>query len=307
MKIYLAATIQNGFYLGTPTYNRLDEVEKGVITYHSLHRLDSYHYIGTDQMAEKVRLAGLKVFLDSGAFSAFTKGAEIDIKRYIDWIKRHKDILEVYSVLDAIGDADKTWANQRTMEQAGVQPLPCFHYGEDPAVLEHYAANYPYITIGGMVPISNSQLVHWLDHLWERHLCNKDGSVRTAVDGKPLRVHGFGLTSKMLMERYPWWSVDSSSWVQVGGMGNLFTTEYGTIPISDASPRAKEFHSHFDNLRPQEKEAVRSLIESRGFKVERLRVNHLSRKTFNAASYMRMSHMMRDKALRYVRAQPVLF
>ena len=48
----------------------------------------------------------IKWFLDSGAFSAFTQGAEIDIQEYIEFIKEHKDYLEAYANLDVIGDAE---------------------------------------------------------------------------------------------------------------------------------------------------------------------------------------------------------
>ena len=71
------------------------------------------------------------LFLDSGAFSAMTQGVKIDIYEYIDFIKEHEDVLEVYANLDVIGSAEGTWKNQMIMEEAGLKPLPVFHYGED--------------------------------------------------------------------------------------------------------------------------------------------------------------------------------
>ena len=72
----------------------------------------------------------VNLFLDSGAFSAFTQGAEINIVDYIAFIKKNKKYIETYAVLDVIGSAEKTWENQRIMEKAGLSPLPCFHFGE---------------------------------------------------------------------------------------------------------------------------------------------------------------------------------
>ena len=46
---------------------------------------DFYIFAKRGKMGEKISL-----FLDSGAFSAFTKGVEINIYDYIDFIKRHK-------------------------------------------------------------------------------------------------------------------------------------------------------------------------------------------------------------------------
>ena len=42
------------------------------------------------------------VFLDSGAFSAWTRGMEIDIQKYIEFIKQNQDIITVYANLDVI-------------------------------------------------------------------------------------------------------------------------------------------------------------------------------------------------------------
>ena len=126
------------------------------------------------------------MFLDSGAFSAFTLGKVIDLPAYVDYCKRNADIIEFASVLDGIGDPLLTFKNQKAMEKLGVTPLPCFHYGEDERYLEYYIKNYDYITIGGMVPIATPQLFHWLDRIWAKYLV--DGARRAKI-----KVHGFGL------------------------------------------------------------------------------------------------------------------
>jgi len=53
----------------------------------------------------------ISVFLDSGAFSSFTKKVDINIEQYIDFIKSNADLLDHYSVLDVIGDAKATLKN----------------------------------------------------------------------------------------------------------------------------------------------------------------------------------------------------
>ncbi len=37
-----------------------------------------------------------------------------------------------------------------------------------------------------------------------------------------VRTHGFAMTSLLLITRYPWWSVDSSSWVKLGAYGFVY-------------------------------------------------------------------------------------
>lgn len=296
MKLYLAAVMYNDFREDSPVFNRLDDREKQAVL-DTEHILDSYHYVHKQRLVDRIRKNGHPIFLDSGAFSAFTQGVDIDIEAYCRYCHENEDIIEVVSVLDAIGDADQTYQNQKHMEARGLHPLPCFHYGEDDAVIEYYTSAYDHITIGGMVPISTSQLRIWLDRLWHKFLTNPDGTAK-------LKVHGFGLTAVPLMSRYPWYSVDSSSWVQLGGMGNLFLPQFGTIAISEFAPQLKEKMKHVDNLTPPHQKVVMDFITDLGFDLDRLRKQHLSRKCFNMVTYP-MAAL--NPCTAFVQTQPVLF
>ena len=305
MRIYLAAMMQNGFHHGSQAYLRLTDRERQIVD-SVKYRLDSYHYIGNERVATRIRSTGLRIFLDSGAFSAFTQGITVDVAQYCRYIKEYQDIIAVEagtplaSVLDAIGDPTGTWINQKRMEDLGVRALPCYHYGEPPEVLQYYAANYDYITIGGMVPISTAQLRIWLDEVWGKYLTNSDGTPK-------IKVHGFGLTSVSLMARYPWYSVDSSSWVQTGGIGNIFLPQFGMVAISEHSPNIKEQNKHFDNLPGPQQQALLAIIERMGFDIERLRKEHLSRKVFNIATYTQIMDEEVHKNKRFRPLQPTLF
>ena len=238
--------------------------------------LESYHYIHKELAAQRVRAANCKVFLDSGAFSAYTLGVKMDIGAYCDYIHRNADFIEMASVLDAINDADGTWRNQEEMERRGVRPLPCYHYGEPTAVLDYYVSKYEYITIGGMVPISTAQLKIWLDRIWAEHLTHPDGTPK-------VKVHGFGLTSLPLMLRYPWYSVDSSTWVQWGSNGMILIPDGKgrQLDISARSSRRKEKGMHLDTYTPPEKAALEAQIRAHGVDPDRLRHVYYSRWTWN--------------------------
>lgn len=290
--------LQNGMHPSNALYHRLTEQEK-LITDGVQWRLDSYHYVGTERYVSMMRKIGVPIFLDSGAFSAFTMGVRMDLRKYCHFVNTNRDCFAHASVLDAIGDADETYRNQKRMEELGVDALPCYHYGEPEHVLEYYAANYEYITIGGMVPISTPQLKIWLDRIWSRHLTNSDGSAR-------IKVHGFGLTSVPLMVRYPWFSVDSSSWVQVSGMGNIFIPQFGMLAVSPHSPSAKVEGKHFDTLPEVQQDALLHLIqEQQGFDMERLKDSYLSRRVYNIMSYSSFTKDSEHK--RFKAPQPGLF
>ncbi|GAH15672.1 unnamed protein product [marine sediment metagenome] len=162
----------------------------------------------------------VEIFLDSGAFSAFTKNVKIDIDEYISFIKQYQEYLAYYAVLDVIGDPDKTYENQKYMESKGVSPVPCYHYGEDISWLKRYLdEGYEFIALGGMVPISTGDLMSWLDDLFGRYLTDEEGLPK-------VKIHGFGMTSLSLLLRYPWYSVDSTSWVLTGRFGSVYVPKW---------------------------------------------------------------------------------
>lgn len=298
MRLYLAAIYHN-MEIGGNFFQRLTPYEKSVVE--SIPNiLESYHYIDKQAKVNAIRRNGHKVFLDSGAFSAFTLGVSVDLPRYCRYIQDNADIIEHASVLDGIGDPQKTYENQCLMEKLGTRPLPCFHYGEDERYLEHYLARYEYITLGGMVPISTQQLYHWLDRLWERYLVDGAGNPR-------VKVHGFGLTSIPLMLRYPWYSVDSSSWVQVSSFGNILTTEFGVLPVSHESPQRHCEGRHYTTLSPLDQQRVRDVVTSHGFDFDRVCSEYLTRRCYNILAYRELEEQVNSQRLQFSVAQKGLF
>ena len=97
------------------------------------------------------------LFLDSGAYSAWTSGKELLVEDYIEYIKEHKDYIDVYANLDVIGSAEGTWENQRKMEAAGSSPLPVYHVNEPLKYLD-MCMEYDYFAVGGMAKPSSSVL-----------------------------------------------------------------------------------------------------------------------------------------------------
>lgn len=292
MNLFLAAVYTNNYQPTQARYAKLTENEQNIIR--SIpHILESFHYVHSQKFVDTMREQGAKVFLDSGAFSAFHLGVSIDINDYCDYIIRNKDILRVEdgavmaSVLDGIGDPLKTWQNQLIMESKGATPLPCFHFGEDPRYLDWYVQRYDYITIGGLVGRSSRDAQVWLDRIWDNHML--DGSGRAK-----LKVHAFGMTSPDLMKRYPWYSVDSSSWIQAAAFGSIFTSEHGPIAVSKDSPSRHEAGRHLSTLTEIERCSVTAMLERKGFNYERLSSVYESRACYNTLGYMELNDLIND-------------
>jgi hypothetical protein len=203
LKIYLADTNNGNFqsgHLANPD--------------NQFRALMSYWYYKTRDMdaliAKTFPLSTPDIFADSGAFSALTQGGAIDIDEYATWLKRWQHVFTLYANLDVIGDADRTFDNQKRLEDQGLHPLPVFHAGEGFKHLDYYLKHYQYIALGGIVAKNPSMA--WLVRCFQM------------AEGRRI-YHGFGVTTWNMLKAVPWRSVDSSTWS--GG------ARYGKIPLFD--------------------------------------------------------------------------
>lgn len=190
---------------------------EGTLQLGQLRILLSYHYYQNehidDLLTECFGDIKVDVFADSGAYSAMTSGKPIDFDAYIEWVNRWKHRFTAVSSPDVIGDPAATTRETERMLQAvqGVPVLPVFHVGEDWSYLSRWAADprVDYLALGGMVPYTRRMklLTGWLTKAFN--------IIKNPIARRPRpapRVHGFGLTTWPLLKRFPFYSVDSSSW-----------------------------------------------------------------------------------------------
>lgn len=166
---------------------------------------DAFAFWTSDQAPERF-------FLDSGAFGAFTRNAEIDLERYCAYIKANEHRLYPYACLDVIGDWRGSAANFDRMRALGVDPVPTFHMNSPEAELHRLLKEADYIALGGVVGATRETMQPWLDKCW-----------RVLRDYWPKKVHIFGVMAQWALERYPFYSADSSSALVGAGMGRVST------------------------------------------------------------------------------------
>lgn len=174
-----------------------------------LRLLLSYFYFSKIDIAEMLDecFAGvdieLDVFADSGAYSAHTLGKPVEPDDYIAWVKRWEGRFTCAAGPDVIGDPVATHRETVRMRRVirNIPVLPTFHVGEDWSWLLKAVKVSDYIALGGMVPYSANRrlLTVWLQQAF-------------SMIPATMRVHGFGMTTWSLLRRFPWYSVDSSSW-----------------------------------------------------------------------------------------------
>ena len=110
------------------------------------------------------------------------------------------------------------------------------------------------------------------------------------------------------MDRYPWYSVDSTSWVQIGMFGSiLWPTPSGRpriLSMSKQSPATKEHGRSFWSLDSVTQAHVRSVLASEGFDPEDLGTSYGWRDKWNIRFYRRYMETLRP---RFVRRQVTFF
>jgi hypothetical protein len=189
-----------------------------------------------------------KFFIDSGAYSVMTSGIEIDLNNYIKFLLEND--YKIYAGLDVIGDAEQTKQNNQKMVEAGLNPIPTFHYGEPISYLEHYLENYDYIAIGGLVPLKSSttNLFRFLDYCFTKIVTKKSIA----------KVHGFGIVNWQAMKRYPFYSVDATSWQNPTRWGQHFQFSKGRLNRI-SSQNARQFKHKTSN--EQLADSVKTFLE----------------------------------------------
>lgn len=165
----------------------------------------------------------MNVLIDSGAWTIFQKVQKgkmapdaIGIPQYCEWLKQNKKLYNYYVNMDVIHNGEASFQNWKKMLAEGLDPLPVYHASTDVKYLHKYLEHgAKYICVGAIAFLGMKYRFANFDNLWANHLTDKNGF-------PIVKVHGFGLTALSIMLRYPWYSLDSSSWAFIARHGGLF-------------------------------------------------------------------------------------
>ena len=152
------------------------------------------------------------IIIDSGAYSTWKGGGEVDLVGYCDWLIANKDWIGPYVALDVIGPKDPEAAalggikNLEYMLGRGLDPIPVFHAGEDIKYLHRMLdMGCKYIGLAASMLPSRPESDAWYDYAWS-HLVDRHGD-------PVVKVHAFGEGRPHCVVRYPWQSADSATWL----------------------------------------------------------------------------------------------
>lgn len=236
----------------------------------------------TELFVQRIRegTAENKLFIDSGAYTVHTKGADLDVDDYIMYVNERSDALSLIAQVDTIpGVFGETrteedialapllsWENYLYMRERLVHPhklMPIFHQDEDfkwlSNMLEWRGPNgevIPRIGISAAKDKSPPLRTRWYAEVFE---------VIQRSSRPKVETHAFGTSSTQTLEMFPFTSADATTWIMLGAFG-LIMTDYGSQPVSNQMKGAKK---HIASC-PMSFEALTKYVKSYGFEIEDL-------------------------------------
>ena len=232
---------------------------------------------------QREEYADAKVFIDSGAYSAYTKGKEVDVDAYIDYLNNYGDALTIMAQVDFIPGKSNveqdpeiytkapafSWENylymhQRLKPELRDKLIPVFHQGEDFKWLLNMinwvdpetGKHMPYIGISPHTEVASENRLKF---------CKQVFHVIRQSENPQVKTHGFGMTALHLLKWIPFTSVDSTTWLQSAIHGQLLIIKGGKLSPMIVSERMLHVDDHFVYQSPAVQEAIIRQVKERGF------------------------------------------
>jgi len=246
----------------------------------------------------------VELWVDSGAYGAWRASTEIDLNRYIEFLKESGDLIAHYVNLDRIPGrpnrkpllcdteecAEVSYLNQQRMKKAGLNPIPVVHRDDPFEYLEWYLEDGERY-IGLSFQRRSGLLVnsHWFDRCFE-----------LLAQYPHVKVHGFGITDWELLRRYPFTSVDSTTWARLAGNGIILVPhpdEYERpiqIIFTDVPPNGSTGR-RFEDEGEAMKSYVRAYLNQIGINPAECRYDDNVRRRVNALLFQKLGERLDKK------------
>ena len=234
----------------------------------------------------------IQIFLDSGAHSLYnihtrdkrtlnrdSKFAWYDTEAFKNYLDDYGSFLvdnphiTTYVNVDVITDPVRTWKAQQYLEKEyGLSPIPVVHAFTPLKWIEHYLnKGYTYFGLGGLGQgVAKQIYIQWADKVFNI-ICATPNRLPLA------KVHGFAMTAPVLMRRYPWYSIDSASWIKAAFYGRIMVpvlkngvwdyTQTKSIRVSSRVGRTQSMIHWLYSYKKSTRQWILSYLEETGFKV----------------------------------------
>lgn len=233
------------------------------------------------------------LLIDSGAFSAHTRNAEVDVDAYIEFLNSVDEYVHVFAQVDKIPGKfrqpktpqelkeapELSWKNYLYMRDKLNSPqklLPIFHQGEDYKWLHNILEWRDPITgkqveYMGISPANDQPVKEKIKFI------DKCFAIIKKSSNPNIQTHAFGMTSLYVLEQYPFTSADSTSWLLNGANGSIMT-KFGSVLLSDKSLNNP---SHIRKMPKAAQQEIQKYVEAKGYTMQKLATDYTDRIRFN--------------------------
>jgi hypothetical protein len=176
--------------------------------------LQSFYY--ADEWTERMIPHFKNFLLDSGAFTFFSAGKDVDwvqyIRDYADFINRN-NIQRFFELdIDALIGYEKVVDYRKMLEDlTGKAVIPVWHKSRGKDNFHQMCEEYKYVSIGGIV----SKEIKRNEYPVFKYLINE-------AHKQGCKIHGLGFTNLKGLEEYKFDSVDSTAWVSGNRFGHIY-------------------------------------------------------------------------------------
>lgn len=271
-----------------------------ILMKHGVNRLYSQlndRKLGQEWLNYSAKEKHVNIFVDSGAFSVHTKGKEVDVDEYIQYVNSYPNAFQAIAQVDKIpGEFGKpktleqleeapkaSWENYLYMRERVNDKdclLPIFHQGEDFKWLRNMLEwvdkdgnHIPYIGISPANDVATKHKEAWFATVFKVIKESSNPTVKT---------HAFGMTSLPLLERYPFYSADSTSWVMTSANGGIMTP-WGIIATT---ANTEQSPNHYIKCDEHKQRALDNWLASMNITYEECRTQYTTRWIVNAMYLM---------------------
>lgn len=230
-----------------------------------------------------------KIMVDSGAFTAHRKDVSINCDEYIEWLNKNNSYLECYVQLDQIPgkwgqkrskedilSAERaSWENYTYMVSKLNNPyklLAVFHMDENFNNLKRLlnfeidGNKVPYICISGAKDRTPAERREWY------HKCFQ--MIRES-ENKDVRVHCLGCSTFHDLSLFPFYSSDSTTWLQLSNNGNI--QDKNSVAVSEIALKNVENAARLNYLAP----TIKLNCGRFGVDFEQLKISYTARSVYN--------------------------
>lgn len=252
------------------------------------------------------RKPAVDVVIDSGAYSAWNSGNPIDLDEYCEFLEANANWIGDYVALDVINPespedaAAASFKNYQIMRKRGLKPIPVFHAKEDVKWLHKYLdAGADYIGLAATsLRNKNFAADRWYELMW-CHLVNHNGD-------PVVKVHAFGEGRLSTLQRFPWYSADSASWLYAAQRAGSILIGDGRMLSFRNDAKSSKSCTDVMQLQKEDRKVFNQLLAKAGMSWEVFARRDQPKHTYVARTYL-MALYFRDMEAKVNQILPMKF